>query len=335
MKFTVTYRGADGSLREECVDAANRAGCLAVLKSRGITAVGIREGGAPHKERAAAAPKASHGGFPLKTAILVVAVLAVGVAAWWYVNSSKVNPPRQTKPSAKPKPIVVQRQPANTAVVSEPAKPQRTTFKAKTQPEKTAEVEPPEITHAKILEFYHSINPTLVRDHELFKHDSDIMIADVITARPGERLIDLELDRNFDRNFAESLAEPIAPHEKDTEDDKLVKESVMKTREMLAESMAAGESPAKIIKEARDDLNKIADYRDLLESELHKLAEKEDEQYLDDFVAEANKLLDEYGAFHIKLGKRTRAKVRERMEAQGAAGTQGGMDAQPAEEEAN
>ena len=334
MRFTVTYRGADGALREECVDAANRSACLAALKSRGITAVGVREGGAPLKERAAAS-NSTLGGFPLKVAILIGAVLAVAGGALWYAHGLKANPPRQTKPSAKPKPVLVQRQPAKPVLAPETTKPLRTPFKAKTKPEKTAEVEPPEITHAKILEFYHSINPTLVRDHELFKHDSDIMIADVITARPGERLLDLELDRNFDRNFAESLAEPIPPHEKDTEDDKLVKEGVMKTREMLAESMAAGESPAKIIKEARDDLNKIADYRDLLESELHKLAETEDEQYLDDFVAEANKLLDEYGAFHLKLGKRTRAKVRERMEAQGAAGTQGGSVAQPTDEELN
>ena len=270
----------------------------------------------------------------MRTAVIVIAVLAVTGGVWWYTRTTKVNRiTSQAKPSTTPKTLVVKHEPVKIAAAPEPAKPQKTSFKAKTKPEKTAEVEPPEITHARMLEFYHSINPTLVRDHELFKHDSDIMIADVITARPGERLIDLELDRNFDRNFAESLAEPIEPHEKDTEDDKLVKESVMKTREMLAESMAAGESPAKIIKEARDDLNKIADYRDLLENELRKLAETEDEQYLDDFVAEANKLLDEYGAFHLKLGKRTRAKVRERMEAQGATGTSGGLDTPPAEEE--
>ena len=64
-----------------------------------------------------------------------------------------------------------------------------------------------------------------------------------------------------------------------------MKDAVTQTRQILAERMAAGESPAKVIREARRDLNKIADYRDLLESELHKLADTEDEAYLDSFVA--------------------------------------------------
>ncbi len=346
MTFTVTYRAKDGALREERIEAANRAECVAECRRRGIAPTKIAEGqsgksAASPKGRDGARPSHANGqdarspsqraGRPLSQwLIAVVLIAAVAGGVWWWVGGRgatalpaevpakpKVEKPKTEKPKAKtpaPKPAAT------------PA-PRPAPFKAKTKPEKTAEVEPPEIAQERILAHYSAINPKLVRDHELFKHDSDIMIADVITARPGERLIDLELDRDFDRKFAESLSEPIAPHEKDTDEDRRVKDAVTLTRQILAERMAAGESPAKVIQEARRDLNKIADYRDLLESELHKLADTEDEAYLDSFVAEANKLLDEYGAFHLKVGKRMRAKVRERTGAQGAPETQGAAGA--------
>ena len=348
MTFTVTYRGANGAPMTDVVEAASRAECLAQMRARGVAVLGVKEtrssttkytkhtkedGDGSRVElseprrrkdgRSGAGKKPSTVHYYLFAAIAVIAAIAL----WWWMDGRhdiEVTPQdegpkkpsalaKEVKPAAAPKP-------ATNAIAAVPPKP----FKAKAKPDKTAEVEPPEIQQEKLLSFYHSINPKLVRDHELFRHDSDIMIADVLTARPGERLIGIELDRNFDKNFAASLSEPIAPHEKDTEDDKMVKDAVMKARQTLADQMAAGVSPRQILQQARDDLNKIADYRDLLERELHKAAETEDEQYLDDFVTEANKMLDEYGAFHLKLGKKMRAKVRARMEQSGGNAPQGG-----------
>ena len=331
MTFTVTYRAKDGALREERVEAASRAECVAECRRRGIAPTKIADG---RSGKGTASPMGREGAGDSKRTTarwVAVAVLIVAVAGgvWWWSGGRGAAAPAEApaKPKVeKPKTVKPK---ANTPAPKQAATPtpRPAPFKAKTKPEKTAEVEPPEIAQERILSHYSAINPKLVRDHELFKHDSDIMIADVITARPGERLIDLELDRDFDRKFAASLSEPIAPHEKDTDEDRRVKDAVTQTRQILAERMAAGESPAKVIREARRDLNKIADYRDLLESELHKLADTEDEAYLDSFVAEANKLLDEYGAFHLKVGKRMRAKVRERTGTQGAPETQGATGA--------
>ena len=44
MTFTVTYRGADGALVTEAVEAANRSECFAQMKARGITPMGVKEG---------------------------------------------------------------------------------------------------------------------------------------------------------------------------------------------------------------------------------------------------------------------------------------------------
>ena len=44
MTFTVTCRGADGSLREEIVEATSRTECFAQCKVRGIVPVSVKEG---------------------------------------------------------------------------------------------------------------------------------------------------------------------------------------------------------------------------------------------------------------------------------------------------
>ena len=44
MTFTVTYRAKDGALREERVEAANRAECVAECRRRGIAPTKIAEG---------------------------------------------------------------------------------------------------------------------------------------------------------------------------------------------------------------------------------------------------------------------------------------------------
>ena len=44
MTFTVTYRAKDGALREERVEAASRAECVAECRRLGIAPTGIKEG---------------------------------------------------------------------------------------------------------------------------------------------------------------------------------------------------------------------------------------------------------------------------------------------------
>ena len=44
MTFTVTYRAKDGALREERVEAASRAECVAECRRRGIAPTKIAEG---------------------------------------------------------------------------------------------------------------------------------------------------------------------------------------------------------------------------------------------------------------------------------------------------
>ena len=61
MTFTVTYRAKDGALREERVEAASRAECVAACHEWGITPTGIREG---RSGKSAASPSGRDGARP-------------------------------------------------------------------------------------------------------------------------------------------------------------------------------------------------------------------------------------------------------------------------------
>ncbi len=112
MTFTVTYRAKDGALREERVEAASRAECVAECRRRGIAPTGIKDGG---KGRDKARPSRANGqdarspsqhrltGKAAILAAVVLAVIAGGV--WWWIGRDKVEPHKDVRPPkvAKPK----------------------------------------------------------------------------------------------------------------------------------------------------------------------------------------------------------------------------------------
>ena len=95
MTFTVTYRAKDGALREERVEAADRAGCVAECRRRGIAPTKIAEGGkgkdrdkrGPSREaaRGDARPPSQRARRPFpQWLIAALIVVAVGVGVWWW-----------------------------------------------------------------------------------------------------------------------------------------------------------------------------------------------------------------------------------------------------------
>jgi len=127
MTFTVTYRAKDGALREERVEAANRAECVAECRRRGIVPTKIAEG---RSGKSAASPmgrdRRGHSrvgtGDSKRTtarwmAVAVVAVVAIAGGAWWWIGgrgatalpAEKPAKPKVEKPQ-KPKATSVQQQ---------------------------------------------------------------------------------------------------------------------------------------------------------------------------------------------------------------------------------
>ena len=97
MTFTVTSRGKDGTLREESVEAASRADCVAACRARGITPVTIREG------RSGVSAVSFHGRRSFTIAIcLSAAVVVLAAVVWWTTRRGGGAPPDPPKKEARP-----------------------------------------------------------------------------------------------------------------------------------------------------------------------------------------------------------------------------------------
>ena len=113
MTFTVTYREKSGAKAEVEIEASSRAECVAACKRQGIAPMGIREGRASSRTRAAetAAPHDGgakrSGGALWRAAILAATCLVGGIGAWWFfgrADAPTAQPPAEKPKAAKPQP---------------------------------------------------------------------------------------------------------------------------------------------------------------------------------------------------------------------------------------
>ena len=130
MIFTVTYRGADGDVRTESVEAAGRGDCFAQMKARGIVPMGVKEGSSgSRRERGASAKRNGRNkgggignGVWRNAVVLVVLVALAGGALWWWLLGHEVVVPddgpkkpssfaKEVKPAVAPKPLPATNEP--------------------------------------------------------------------------------------------------------------------------------------------------------------------------------------------------------------------------------
>jgi hypothetical protein len=130
MTFTVTYRGADGAMCEEAVEAADRAECVAECRRRGIAPASIREGGRVGKRRDAVSSRQKP--FTIHSYLFVAIAALAAIALWWWFASrgarDEARPPQAVKTAVErpAKPKVEKQQPpskpkAKPAVTNAPA----------------------------------------------------------------------------------------------------------------------------------------------------------------------------------------------------------------------
>ena len=125
MTFTVTYRAKDGALREERVEAANRAECVAECRRRGIAPVSIAErgsakdtgsglrrtSGGARSGKSAASPRWAASG---RGAALVLIAAAIAGGVWWWMGRGGRD---EARPSQVEKPKAAKAEGAETASV--------------------------------------------------------------------------------------------------------------------------------------------------------------------------------------------------------------------------
>lgn len=180
--------------------------------------------------------------------------------------------------------------------VSEPRR-----FKAKGTVIVTTNVAPPVIEKADVFFEQKKGREITLRMPEgvIFTNSFNNFVAEVLTATPGSRFLEFDLDWMED-SFKESLKEQIVVLSDDSEEVAATKQAVQEAREQILKYVRDGGLVREIVGEARSELNKIADYRDQLQENLNKiLTEGSDPQVALDYAAESNKLLEEYGAYPL------------------------------------
>ena len=130
----------------------------------------------------------------------------------------------------------------------------------------------------------------------IFSNEFEGFLCDMLTAEPGERFLEMELDENFDEAYKASLTNRIVIAPTDSEEVAEIKRAVIEARERVIEHVKNGGSPREIVLEARDELNKIADFRDELEQNIKKLMiGQNDPAVVKEYADEADRQLKEYG----------------------------------------
>ncbi len=332
MTFTVTYRGADGALREERVEAANRAECFARMKAQGIAPLSVKEGAPKGTRRPTGRTGVSpiHGGgrdevcpshagrsrkftFYIKHFTFAIAAAAAIAVVWWWLGNGEAQPnnepetpkkpslAKEVKPAAAPKPI---------DDVPKWKRDQEAWKKRgfKKNPWGTPIPEDLEYKPHWLYtpEDYARIDPGYEKRHEAFKKrqaenpwktTADSQLSVLLFSKPGMPNLLIPFDRHFEKHFLKSLETPIViDKEKDSPELQEQKRQMIDVKIYLKEQLDAGKDIAAILNEEHDRQIKLRGLRENLEKalrEMEKTAKSVEE--VEDYIASANKMLEEQG----------------------------------------
>ena len=280
----------------------------------------------PSAKRAQGAGPPRGGGGKSLAAIAAVAAIALG-AWWWMAGAEPRRPETETPPKHIHPKVKGERRDGSSAV-----KPQRTArrhvFVATNEIALATNMVRPEITMADVFFECKRADGTPTNPRPIFKNPTENYIAGVITEPPGTRFLDPALGEDFDELFKASLATNIVISEDDPEDVRQIKESVIRAKQAICEYMKDGARPSDIVKEARMEMNKIADFRDDMKKALAEFMETGTVEDTKAFHAECNKILAEYNALPLQLTEEELQEVAERCAERSKGGSPVSPDAQ-------
>ena len=302
MTYTVTYRAQNGERTAMTIDAANREALFAELKTRGIGAISVVEGGAAAERRGGKRRRA------LRRGGIAAALVVAAIGVWFLVHHSTDNqdisremrPAVKTNKVAKSVELVTKEAPhlpiqsASPAKTAEPKKPQLKTYR----------------DERGILRYEGGLRvpgqrplakPIELGTHQprIFKHDAEEHISWLLDMKIGEPVIgDYAYGERFRESFMASLNEPVEILETDDERTRELKAAVQETKEELRARMQSGEDVVRIMNDTMNEYRQLARYKHELQVQLSEIR-ADQEQYSDqdvqDFTSAANELLKRYG----------------------------------------
>ena len=318
--FSVTYRGNDGKPSVIQIAAEDRQGVFQELAKRGISAVRIEETTGKAKTRKPAVPKKS-GKSPAvgKGLVAGLLVVAVAIVAWYFLSATKTDAPEENKFKKQAKIAEVTPVKAPPAKAEEP-KPEPVQMVTNRHGKVVQKKKPETYVDAAGVERYVKgngrvplknpekylvksvVHPNAYPD---FKHDSENEIANLLTIESGGMIFgDREYDKRFEQDFLQALMEPVEITEEDSEEDRRIKENVEAAKHEIAERIKQGENLGDILTAERDEIRRLAQYKQQMEEIFHEqisTGEIQTEQDLDDFCKAVNTMLESKGIEPFKI----------------------------------
>ena len=322
MTFTVTYRGRDGALHDEVFDAADRAGCVAECRRRGIAPTKIVEG---RSGKSAASPKGRVGtGDSKRTTArwVAVAVLLVAVAggAWWWFGGRGANAlpaeapaePKVEKPKTE-KPVKAEKHKPKTASVQQQAEPTQPVAAASTNaPSAKDEVVWRQVTtnsNGVVTEKYRTADG---KSHRVIRHPkrvfdnaSDQLIAMAISAsKNGGSMPPLPLTDATEKDFLDSLMHPIEIADDDPPDVKELKRDVAAVREQLIDMVKGGMTVRQALIEHQKAVNDNAEFRGEALKALSDFRKEGDKESAEEFRRRVNEEFEKRGMAPVETRRK-------------------------------
>jgi len=330
MTFTVTYRGKDGARCEEAVEAAGRAGCVAVCRARGITPISIREG------RSAKRPASSGGcaaDAPLgrgRAAICACLFAAIAVAAaivWWMARQggepTSAPAKREARPAVKdaksPAPKVARR------AVSGDAKP--SARRAETPPVRPRESADGEPKIASVVTNDAGFVVTTVVDADgktnlvtetlhpqTFTNPMLQLIAAAVGGAYENELAPLPpVGPEGDKQLREALKVEVPDLPDDTDEVRKLKEAVRATRKEMLTLLDQGISVNEILTQHRELWNENAHVRREMKESYRRMLKDGDEEGAAKYLENINGVFRGMGITELSADE-VRVKPRRRKE---------------------
>lgn len=316
MTFTVTYRNKNGQKVQEAFEADSRSQLFEQLRMRKINALKVDNGNTVTRTSAAKtlSPKT-------KALIAAIFVIAVGVVALYLFYPTKdVSQAAQKDTPKKRNPV--------------PHKISTNVVKKADKPVATPKEEKPAVVtnfvnnvwydekgrpHYKVARTIRPGQKTIINgkpwvpEKPVFHHPVEVELDVLLSRRPGERIFGDVNWKAFERDLPAALSSEIKISPDDTEDIIERKNLVAAAKKELIEAMKAGENPIEILKASRDDVNRLADMRDNLQSAIAEMRQEgASEDEIEDAVKAANILLQEKNIDYPIISPKT---MRERGEA--------------------
>ena len=307
MVYIITLRAKDGSVAQESVVADSRKDALDQVKAKGEAVLSCKE---------SLNGKSKQGGHQLSSRYVNLSIFAIVVAiasilALLFVGEESVEKPIVPQPkkirTVKAPQQLTHRVKAATTIKPEPID---TNLLKRIKHVKHPVTGADMVITQKVVELLPNAgiigkvytNNVIKPPKKLFKTFSENYIVGLMRAEPGMPVVGMRLPKNFDEEIKAHIAEPINILPDDTEEDIELKRRMQEIKKTMAGLIADGRTPSEVIMEERKEMNRLARMRTNAMKDLADFRRKgATREEIANYVEAANKLMDEYGAKHIKM----------------------------------